>query len=99
MRERQNGLAPAMAIIILAIAAIIVSAGAYYLLKITGQYPSETLRTRPVDYGQPSQATSGEEIPVSDSDKTGDIEAELDSTSLGEFESDLDSLVLDAEPL
>ena len=99
MRERQKGLAPAMAIIILAIAAIIVSAGAYYLLKNTGQYPSETLRTRPVDYAQPSQVTSGEEIPVSDSDKTSDIEAELDSTSLGEFESDLDSLVLDAESL
>lgn len=102
MRERQNGLAPAMALIILAILVVIVSAGAYYLLKNTGQYPSETLRTRPVDYGQPSQATSGdsgEEILVSDSDKTSDIEAELDSTSLGEFESDLDSLVLDAEPL
>lgn len=99
MRERQRGLAPAMALIILAIFAVIVSAGAYYLLKNTGQYPSETSRTRPLDGGRPSQVTSGEEIPVSDSDKTSDIEAELESTSLGEFESDIEDLVLEAEPL
>lgn len=99
MRERQRGLAPAMALIILAIFAVIVSAGAYYLLKNTGQYPSETSRTRRLENGRPSQVTSGEEIPVSDSDKTSDIEAELESTSLGEFESDIEDLVLEAEPL
>lgn len=99
MRKHEMGLAPALALIILAILAVIVSAGAYYLLRSTGQYPSETSRTRQLDYGQGTQITSGEEIPVSDSDKTSDIEAELESTSVGDFESDIRGLELDAEPL
>lgn len=98
MKKAQKGVAPALALIVLAILAILVSAGAYYLLKGTGQYPSEST-TRSLDYTQPQTVSEGEEIPVSDSDKTSDIEAELESTDLGDFESDIEGLELDANSL
>ena len=103
MRKNQEGLVPAIALIILAILAILISAGAYYLLKGlkgTGQYTPETTTTRHLDYSNENGYTSSsQEVPVSDSDKTSDIDAELNSTNIGEVESDIDSLELDSGSL
>lgn len=99
MRKNEKGLTPAIALVILAILAVLISAGAYYLLKGTGQYSPEST-TRPVDYsnenGYPS---TSDEVPVSDSDKTSDIESELNATDVGEIDSDIDALELDAGSL
>lgn len=45
------------------------------------------------------ETTVAKEMPISDSDKTTDIEAELDSTDVGDFESDIDSLENEAVTL
>ena len=100
MRINQKGLAPAIALVVLGILAILISAGAYYLLKGTGQYSPESSATRPLDYSKENgSATTSGEVPVSDSDKTSDIEAELNSTDIGEVDSDIDALELDAGSL
>lgn len=97
MRKYQKGLVPVLALIIIAILAVLLSAGAYYILKSTGKYPKET-GERAVDYTQ-EESISPEEVPVSDSDKTSDIEAELESTNIGEVESDIELLDADAGSL
>lgn len=100
MKKNEKGLTPIIALVVLAILAVLISAGAYYLLKGTGQYPPES-STRPVDYSKEngSTATSDKEIPVSDSDKTSDIEAELNTTDVGEVDSDIDAIESDAGSL
>ncbi len=101
MNKQEKGLAPAAALVILAILALLVSAGAYYLLKSAGKYPPQSSVTRPLNnsQGNGSQDTTGQEIPVSDSDKTSNIEAEVESTNIGEVESEIKGLELDADSL
>ena len=100
MRINQKGLAPAIALVVLGILAILISAGAYYLLKGTGQYNPESSATRPLDYSNENGDTTPlQEVPVSDSDKTSDIEDELNGTDIGEVDSDIDALELDAGSL
>lgn len=97
MKKLQKGLVPVLALIIIAILAVLLSAGAYYILKGIGKYPAET-GERAVDYTQ-EESLSPEEVPVSDSDKTSDIEAELESTNIGEVKSDIELLDADAGSL
>ena len=85
--RNEKGLVLVIALLILAIAVILASAGAYYLLKSTGRYPDKTEEVRPL------------EVPISDSDKTTDIEKELESTDVGELDADFEDLNEEASSL
>jgi hypothetical protein len=93
MRKKEKGAAPLIGLIILAILAVLVSAGAYYFLKAAGKLPSV------VSVPQPTNFVEEEELPISDSDEIEDIEKELDSTVVGSIEEDLDELDAEASSL
>lgn len=91
MRKSQLGMTPLIALVVLGLVLLLISAGAYYLLKTTGRYPSRQSESSFV--GQPT------EIPISNSDKTSVIERELESTDIGSLEADLGQLDEDASGL
>jgi len=82
-----------IALIILAIAAVLLSAGAYYLLKGTGKLPAGVTETKPLEFVQK------EALPISSSDEIGDIEKELDGTIVGTVDQDLNELDTEASGL
>lgn len=70
-------------------------------LFIYFQKTSQIIKTRkPSDaYKVTQEVDTTEEIPISDSDKTIDIEKELNSTSVGSFDQDIEALESDASSL
>ena len=92
--KNQKGLASAIALLVLGILTVLISAGAYYLLKGTGQYFPDSPGTKSLDFSGENgyAAPSNEKVPISYSDKTIDIQTELNSTNIGEVESDMNAL-------
>lgn len=87
---KSKGFAEITAILFVVLAFVVVAAGAFYYLKSIGKDPSQLLTI-----GQKET----QELPISDSDKTTAIQAELDSTKDADFAADFEELEKEAAAL
>ncbi len=92
MKKQKNNQGFAHIILMLAlglgVVLIVASAGAYYFLKMQGSSytPILTGNSKPYNYASPSVS------PISNSDKTIDIQSEFNATSVNSVDTDLNQL-------
>jgi len=65
------------------------------LMTTSKQSDPEDIATQRTDITPTQKAQKDEQLPLSDSDKTTDMEKELESTDVGDIEEDLNSLEIE----
>jgi hypothetical protein len=94
--KNNQGLTPALFLIVLGVLILLASAGSYYLLKQAGKAPA-----LPSFLGQPTGSPSpgATLVPVSSSGDADTIGTELESTNVGSPDEDFESLDAGASSL
>jgi hypothetical protein len=97
MKKNNQGVAHLLLIIGIVILALIALSACVFMANTTKD-TSDRLTPKETDYSQ-TEDSEEVELPVSDSDKTTDIDEELESTDLDDIEEDLDDLDINVNTL
>lgn len=98
MRKKQSGFSVILILVVLLVIIFVSSAAAFYITK----YNQNKTYTKTPNNGLPSnskESSSSSESPVSSSDETEVIEAELNSTQTGDIDPGIKELESEASSL